>query len=63
MHAVVGDRIVTPGLHVGDTVRSGEVLEVRGLGTDLLYVIRWDDGHQGLCSPGAETRVQPRPTG
>lgn len=58
MHAVVGDRIVTPGRHVGHSARSGEVLEVRGSGDVLLYVVRWDDGHQGVCSPGPETRVE-----
>jgi len=40
MHAVVGDRIVTPGRHVGDSARSGEVLEVRGSADVLLYVVR-----------------------
>jgi len=34
------------------------VLEVRGSGDVLLYVVRWDDGHQGVCSPGPETRVE-----
>ena len=57
MHAVVGDRISIPGRHVGDAVREGEVTEVRDSGEVLLYVVRWDDGHLGLCSPGTEARV------
>ncbi len=57
MQAVVGDRISVPGRHVGDAVREGEVTEVRDSGEVLLYVVRWDDGHLGICNPGAEARV------
>lgn len=57
MRAVVGDRLSVPGRHVGDAVREGEVTEVREADGVLLYVVRWDDGHVGVCSPGPETRV------
>lgn len=57
MQAAVGDRLSVPGRHVGDAVREGEVTEVRGSGEVLLYVVRWDDGHLGVCSPGPETKV------
>lgn len=60
MDAAVGDRISSPGRHVGDTVRMGEVTEVRGSGDTRLYVVRWDDGHVGVCSPGPETKVHQR---
>ena len=60
MNAAVGDRIRTPGRHVGDRSRYGEVVEVRGSATDPAYVVRWDDGHEGVCFPGAETRVEER---
>ena len=58
MKAAVGDRIHTPGRHVGDAIRSGEVTGVRGSSADPAYVVRWDDGHEGVCFPGAETRVE-----
>ena len=58
MRAAVGDRIAVPGRHVGDARRTGEVLDVRGSDDAQLYVVRWDDGHEGLCSPGAEARVE-----
>ena len=58
MDAVVGDRIRTPGRHVGDAVRSGLVIEVRGHGKAPLYLVRWDDGHEGVCSPGPEAKVE-----
>ena len=57
MRAVIGDRISVPGRHVGDAVREGEVTEVRDSGEAVLFVVRWDDGHEGVCSPGAETKV------
>ena len=57
MRAGVGDRISIPGRHVGDVRREGEVLELRGTGDARLYVVRWDDGHEGVCSPGPETSV------
>ena len=60
MRAVVGDRIAIPGRHVGDLPREGEVTEVRGTADAPLYVVRWDDGHEGVCSPGPETKVAHR---
>jgi len=57
MRAAVGDRISVPGRHVGDATREGEVTEVRGTSDTALYVVRWDDGHEGVCSLGAEARV------
>lgn len=57
MRATVGDRIRVPGRHVGDALREGEVTAVRGSSDAPLYVVRWDDGHEGVCSPGPETKV------
>ena len=42
---------------VGDVDRAGEVKEVRGTEDSPLYVVAWDDGHEGICSPGPETKV------
>ena len=57
MRATVGDRIRVPGRHVGDAPREGAVTAVRGTPDAPLFVVRWDDGHEGLCSPGPETQV------
>ena len=57
MRAAVGDRITVPGLHVGDTVRSGEVVEVRGPEGGPPYVVRWSDGHEGVFVPGPGVKV------
>lgn len=58
MHASAGDRIAIPGTHVGDPGRVGVVLEVRGADGSPPYVVRWEDGHQGVCWPGPQTRIQ-----
>jgi hypothetical protein len=60
MKAAVGDRIRTPGRHVGDAVRVGEVIAVRGADGDPPYVVRWD-GREGVCAPGPETKVERAP--
>ena len=58
MHATVGDTIAVPGRHVGESGRVGQVLEVCGKEGEPPYVVRWQDGHEALCYPGPETRVQ-----
>jgi hypothetical protein len=58
MHAVAGDRIAIPGARVGDAGRVGRVLEVRGTDGRPPYLVRWEDGHEAVCYPGPETRVQ-----
>ena len=58
MHADVGDTIAIPGRHVGETGRLGQVLEVRGAEGSPPYRVRWDDGHEAVCWPGPETRIQ-----
>jgi hypothetical protein len=60
MQAVVGDRIAIPGRHVGDAGKLGEVLDVRGPDGAPPYLVRWSDGHEAVCYPGPETRVQHR---
>jgi hypothetical protein len=58
MHAVVGDTIAVPGRTVGAAGRLGQVLEVKGSDGHPPYVVRWEDGHEALCYPGPEARVQ-----
>ena len=58
MEANVGDRIVIKGHHIGEAQRDGEILEVRGVDQGPPYVVRWDDGHEGLFFPGPDAYVQ-----
>ncbi len=57
MEARVGDEIVVDGLHSGDPVREGEVLEVLHAGDVLHYRVRWDDGHETLFYPGSNAHT------
>lgn len=53
MFAKSGDHIVVHGLHVGETSRSGIVLEARGADGGPPYLVRWiDDEHDSLVFPG-----------
>lgn len=58
MRAAVGDRVVVPGRHVGDSVRVGEVVGVRSEQGEPPYVVRWEDGHEAICCPGPEVRIE-----
>lgn len=58
MKAVVGDRLVVRGHHLGEPDRAGEILEARGIGGTPPYLVRWDeDGHVGLVFPGPDAAV------
>lgn len=59
MRAQPGDRIVLAGGHVGEMVRDGEIIDVRGPDGAPPYMVRWSDGREGLVFPGpdAELRV------
>lgn len=59
MQAHVGDRITVPGRSVGSAVRIGEVIEVRSAEGDPPFLVRWEDGHEGLCYPPPESRLEP----
>ena len=57
MHAKVGDRIVVESRTTGSPRREGEILEVRGEDGGPPYVIRWDDGHEGVTFPGPDAHL------
>ncbi len=58
-HVEPGDIVETSGRHVGDTGRSGEILEVLGEEGHLHYRVRWDDGHESILYPGEGTTIRP----
>lgn len=57
MHATVGDRVRVHGRTVGAAERTGEVIEVRGSDSDPLLVVRYDDGHEVILSPGSDCEI------
>ncbi|HVB06751.1 MAG TPA: DUF1918 domain-containing protein [Acidimicrobiales bacterium] len=59
MKAVVGDRLVVKGHHLGEPDRDGEILEVHGGRGTPPYLVRWsEDGHVGLVFPGPDAQVE-----
>ena len=57
MKATVGDRVRIHGRIVGATERVGRVTEIRGTETTPLLVVRYDDGHEAILSPGTDCEV------
>ena len=57
MHASAGDTLVIHANHTGEPDRSAEVLEVRGSDGGPPFLVRYDDGHEALVFPGADTVV------
>jgi hypothetical protein len=59
MHAKPGDHLVIQGHHVGETDKEGEILEVRGVGGEPPFLVRWsDDERESLVFPGSDALVQ-----
>lgn len=59
MKATVGDRLVIPGRHVNDRVRSGEIVEVHGPNGAPPYLVRWSGADEpGLIFPGPDAHVE-----
>lgn len=54
----VHDLIEVSGRKVGDTPRTGRILEVLGAADHLHYRVRWEDGHESVFYPGGDSRVR-----
>ncbi len=62
MRAVIGDKIVVRGHHVGEADRDAVILDVQGLDGGPPYRVRWsDDGHEGVYFPGEDASVEHYP--
>jgi hypothetical protein len=57
MHAEVGEVLVLKANHVGEPDRTGEIVEVRGEEGKPPYLVRFEDGHEGLVFPGPDAVV------
>ena len=44
---------------MGQADRVGRIVEVRGPGGAPPYVVRFEDGHEGLVFPGPDAVVEP----
>jgi hypothetical protein len=59
MHASIGDRLHVHGNAVGQPDRTGEIMEVHGAAGAPPYLVRFEDGHTGLCFPGPDAVIEP----
>ena len=57
-HAAVGDVIVIEGHHVGDSRRTGEILEVLGGPGHEHYRVRWDDDRETVFYPSSDATIR-----
>ena len=58
MRATKGDRLHVHGNTVGERDRMGEIVEVRGPDGGPPYLVRYEDGHEGLVFPGPDAVVE-----
>jgi Domain of unknown function (DUF1918) len=58
MQAVVGDRLHVHGSIVGQPERTGEIVEVRGVGGEPPYLVQFQDGHSSLVFPGPDAVIE-----
>jgi Domain of unknown function (DUF1918) len=59
MQATVGDRLVVESNKVGSPRKEGEIVDVQGADGGPPYLVRWDDGHEGLTYPGPDAHINP----
>jgi hypothetical protein len=55
----IGDRLVLAGTHVGDTRRTGTIVEIEKADGSPPYRVRWPDGHESYISPGSDALIEP----
>ncbi len=58
MKAAVGDQLHVHGRTVEQPDRTGTIIEVRGDNGEPPYMVRFDDGHQGLVYPGGDCSIE-----
>ena len=56
--AQVGDVIVVHGHRLGESSRSGEILDVLGTAEHEHYRVRWEDGHESVFTPGSDAAIR-----
>jgi len=62
MKAAVGDRLVVPGRHVDDRVRSGEIVKVHGSNGAPPYLVKWaGQDEPALIFPGPDAHLERAP--
>jgi hypothetical protein len=58
MQATVGDHLIVHGRIVGQTDRTGEIIDVRGQDGAPPYLVRFSDGHESVIFPGPDCVIE-----
>ncbi len=59
LQGVKGDRIIVNAHRVGESSRTGVVLEVLGKPDHVHYRVRWDeDGHESIFTPSSDATFE-----
>lgn len=61
MQAKAGDTLIVKAAHQGEADRNGLIVEVHGEDGAPPYLVRWEDGHQSVFFPGADTVIEHHP--
>lgn len=56
---LAGDHVEVVGHRVGDTPRSGAIVEVLGTPPHQHFRVRWEDEHVSVLYPGTDVVVTP----
>jgi Domain of unknown function (DUF1918) len=59
MRAQPGDYLVVEGSTTEHHARRATILEVRSSDGSPPYLVRWEDGHEGLTFPGPDAHIAP----
>ena len=60
MHARPGDQLIVEGRTDTTPRREGVIVEVHGEDGAPPYLVRWDDGHEGVVFPGPDAHIRSR---
>ncbi|MCW5250960.1 MULTISPECIES: DUF1918 domain-containing protein [unclassified Streptomyces] len=60
MRASKGDELVQHGRVVGEHDKVAEIVEVMGPRGGPPYRVRFQDGHEAVCSPGPDSEIRHR---
>ena len=58
MRAEIGDKVIVASVQIGAPARTGTIVELRHRDGTPPYVVRWEDGHEGVYFPGQDGRVE-----
>jgi ribosomal protein L4 len=56
--AHVGDLVVVHGHRLGESSRTGEILEVLGAAEHEHYRVQWEDGHESVFTRGSDALIR-----